>query len=349
MRRGVYFILVILWVLLCIIASCSKKSSNPVTETPVDTLRLSLPDYIYIDTTRPFEITSNASVTGCEPALAEEKIIGEPFTDNNHNGVFDPGIDGFIMSGDPAINQDLNHNGRHDGPDNLNCAEWQPGIPFDDIDGNGTIRCSWDSYFCPDPTDSAAKWAPFVDFNGNGVWDSSPGIGVSRGRWWSYQGGGALQFKTDSAYRFISDSNLTYYLRGFGAQVVLGFEQDSDTMKIILADFWLSMPRVDSIPVPSVKMDSVSFDTLYYSIMKATIRQSTELSSLQVGDSTYQDILKVKLTFNTSTADGPFWEFYFAKHRGLLKAVIKEYVDQPAATMEAMDQTLPLPLTRPAR
>lgn len=97
-----------------------------------------------------------------EPYVDGDSIIGEPFTDVNGNGRYDPGIDGFIMSNDPRTNQDLNHNGRHDGPENLSPYQWQPGIPYVDRNGNGVF----------DPPSGQYQYGdPYTDVNGNGRWD----------------------------------------------------------------------------------------------------------------------------------------------------------------------------------
>ena len=93
-----------------------------------------------------------------EPYVDGDSSLGEPFTDVNRNGVYDPGIDIFIMSADPKINQDLNHDGAYNGPSD----RWEAGIPFIDRNGNGIY----------DPPNARYDLGePFTDVNGNGVWD----------------------------------------------------------------------------------------------------------------------------------------------------------------------------------
>lgn len=94
----------------------------------------------------------NWSWYGGEPIVDFEHILDEPYTDINGNGRYDNGIDGFVRSGNPAINQDLNYNGKHDGLETPP-AEWDGNLPFDDIDGNGDIRVSTGEL----PIDSLAK------------------------------------------------------------------------------------------------------------------------------------------------------------------------------------------------
>ncbi len=94
-----------------------------------------------------------------EPYIDGDQSLGEPFTDVNNNGIYDEGIDIFVMSPDPLINQDLDRNSRYTSPDN---AEWTAGIPFIDRNGNGVFD---DANFRYDPGE------PFTDVNGNGVYD----------------------------------------------------------------------------------------------------------------------------------------------------------------------------------
>jgi hypothetical protein len=135
-----------------------------------------------------------------EPFLNTEKIIGEPFTDNNGNGVYDAGVDGFVISTDPARNQDLNHNGKYDGPN----SEWTPGIPFDDIDGNGLPRNEGNGFL---------PGVPYCDFNHNGKRDGDPywsEVFCLR-RYLSDSTGDFYQFRlSDSTFSFHSDSGITY-------------------------------------------------------------------------------------------------------------------------------------------
>lgn len=104
------------------------------------------------------ELESQVDNSTPEPYLDGDLIIGEPFTDLNGNGVYDQGIDIFIM-GVGSDNMDLNHNGRYDGPGD----NWEPGIPFEDRNGNGLYDPPNFQY------DTGEK---FTDVNGNGVWDA---------------------------------------------------------------------------------------------------------------------------------------------------------------------------------
>ncbi|UCD93394.1 MAG: TonB-dependent receptor [Candidatus Zixiibacteriota bacterium] len=103
-----------------------------------------------------------------EPYEDGDVSLGEPFTDVNGNGLYNAGIDVFIMSAG-ADNQDLDRNSRYTYPayhyqlqnpppwDN-----WVPGIPYIDRNGNGLYDLPNQQY---DPGEK------FIDVNGNGKYD----------------------------------------------------------------------------------------------------------------------------------------------------------------------------------
>jgi outer membrane receptor protein involved in Fe transport len=93
-----------------------------------------------------------------EPYTDGDSIIGEPFNDLNVNGVYDVGIDVFVISVDPRTNQDLNHNGKYDGPGD----PWEPGVPFLDRNGNGIYDL---------PNSQYDYGEPYRDINGNNKYD----------------------------------------------------------------------------------------------------------------------------------------------------------------------------------
>ncbi|RKX27698.1 MAG: hypothetical protein DRP45_00315 [Candidatus Zixiibacteriota bacterium] len=93
-----------------------------------------------------------------EPYVDGDSIIGEPFTDVNSNRVYDPGIDIFFRSPDLEVNQDLNHNGYYDGPND----PWDLTTPFEDRNRNGIYDPPNGQY---DPGEQ------FTDENGNGRYD----------------------------------------------------------------------------------------------------------------------------------------------------------------------------------
>lgn len=106
---------------------------------------------------------SPINIDNPEPYIDGDRILGEPYTDVNLNGYYDAGIDIFVMSNDPAINQDLNYNSAYDGP----TGDWSPGLPFEDLNGNGLYD---------KPNGQYDYGEPFLDQNGNGRWDDQDGF-----------------------------------------------------------------------------------------------------------------------------------------------------------------------------
>jgi len=110
-----------------------------------------------------------------EPYVDGDRNLGEPFVDVNRNGIFDNGIDVFVMSSDPNVNMDLNRNSQYDGPNNI----WTPGIPFEDLNGNGLYD---------GPNGRYDFGEQFVDANHNGIWDARDGyFDYGYNQWAFYQ------------------------------------------------------------------------------------------------------------------------------------------------------------------
>ena len=89
-----------------------------------------------------------------EPYRDGDHSLGEYFDDENGNGIYDQGIDGWS----PIY--DLDHNGRYTGPDD----DWAEGIPYLDYNNNGR-------YDAPNQQYDYGEY--FIDSNGNGRWDSA--------------------------------------------------------------------------------------------------------------------------------------------------------------------------------
>ena len=193
-RTAIVLLLPYLLILGCSSGGGSGDSVGPEPQFP------KAADYFFAnDTSQIMVLRFTDSRDTCEPFVNWEEIIGEPYTDVNGNGVYDNGIDGFIRSSDQSINQDLNFNGRHDGPENMSRYQWERPIPFDDLDGNRTMRFD-DEYLSPD-----CAYAPFVDWNGNGVWDSAVNEGTLLGRWEAYG------YDPASVQHFVSGIASAYY------------------------------------------------------------------------------------------------------------------------------------------
>jgi hypothetical protein len=137
----------ILWLLVLIpfflTGSCTKKSTCPVQPTVY-----LMKDYFPLNEGDEWtwEITAHDSIQ--EIFFDGDVSLGEPFVDQNGNGIYDPGIDSF------DVTMDLNQNGRYDGPLDL----WTPGIPYEDLNGDGEFDYPngiWD------------KGESFADLDGN--------------------------------------------------------------------------------------------------------------------------------------------------------------------------------------
>ncbi|UCC44942.1 MAG: TonB-dependent receptor, partial [Candidatus Zixiibacteriota bacterium] len=106
------------------------------------------------------DLMSNVNQSTPEPYVDGDSVLGEPFIDVNANNVYDAGVDIFVMGVGPD-NMDLNHDGRYNGPcPNNDC--WEPGIPYQDRNGNGLFDA---------PNHSYDTGEPYTDVNGNGIWD----------------------------------------------------------------------------------------------------------------------------------------------------------------------------------
>lgn len=120
-----------------------------------------------------------------EPYVDGDRVLGEPFTDVNLNGVYDPGIDIFIMAVDASVNQDLNRNSKYDGPKD----PWLPGTPFKDLNGNGI-------YDPPNSIYDAGE--PFTDLNKNGNYDTRDGFyDYGSDQWSLYHDRSAVRYTAD--------------------------------------------------------------------------------------------------------------------------------------------------------
>jgi hypothetical protein len=139
---------VVVLILLSLLGSCSKKSTHPIQPTVYlmkDYFPLNVGDEWF------WEVTILQDSIP-EPFVDGDISLGEPFVDNNGNGIYDPGIDYF------DITMDLNQNGRYDGP----YDPWTPGIPYEDRNLNGEYDY---------PNGRYDEGEPFTDTDGNGIFN----------------------------------------------------------------------------------------------------------------------------------------------------------------------------------
>lgn len=240
-----------------------------------------------------------------EPLVNWEQSLGEPFTDQNENGIYDPGIDSFTISPDPDINQDLNRNGEYDSPDD----PWTEGIPFDDIDGNGVFR--------PDPGNHVTGYElglPYSDYNKNLRHDNDlkASYGISEWKTGVWYGDGItywLERYDPAVYRFVSDSDLTYDLH-------LSY---NPTMKIlIVTDTAISyriVPFTVTLlrPGPIEAQDSIRIELPQYPEPIVYFRWVTLDQFLNVDNLSFSNLVKVRIG-----NDDFRYDFYFSRDLGLI-------------------------------
>ncbi len=264
-----------------------------------------------------------------EPVLNREQSLGEPFNDINDNGVFDIGIDEFIMCDCPQ-NMDFDDNGRYTGPD----EPWAPGIPFDDINGNGI--------YDDDPYDfyDYSPGKPFADYNENGVWDEYPEYSYTPVQIVKTdESPDSIKYtpetvRYDSLY-FTSDSGIVYGLSyiGNGATTPAGFGfifKDSGLYFSYLNEPDKSYGReffvIDTGEISSGteqgRLVNASIDYILY--YDRTINTDYEL---EVGGITYSHLLHIRFDnpvaytlegYENTDFDNTFFDFYFSESKGFI-------------------------------
>jgi hypothetical protein len=240
-----------------------------------------------------------------EPLVNWEQSLGEPFIDRDGNGIYDPAVDSFIISGDPATNQDLNGNGQYDGPDD----PWSEGIPFDDIDGNGEFR--------DDPGDHISNYElglPYADFNNNHIHDGDLKAVYGVMKWvkgtWLYGLPAYYLTSADEAvYRFVSDSGMVYDLPFFFDPTMFALIVEDDGLY-----YQLTPTPVQILPKGKIEADTTD-------VLKAADKESPDQyqrsislnESLEIDGKVYGDLVKVQLE---DTDDR--YTFYFARKKAVV-------------------------------
>jgi hypothetical protein len=301
MRRLVLFFLAVSIVSLQF--GCSEDNGgNPVASDPTYTYG----ELAVFDTTAAIfsrlEYPSSGSKIP-EPLVNWEQSLGEPFTDNNGNGVYDAGVDTY---------QDINNNDAYDGPGD----PWTPGIPFDDIDGNGEFR--------EDPGDHISGYQiglPYADFNENSIHDGDLKAVYGVVKWvkgtWLYGLPAYYPAPADAVYRFVSDSGMVYDLPF----------RFTPTMNAVIVESDGLYLRLDPNPVRILSKGDIVADSAVAPKPAAPdefTRTVTLNASINVDGVTYSDLVKVQLE---DTDDQ--YIFYFARKRGI---IAYEYLHDISAT-----------------
>jgi hypothetical protein len=140
---------VITWVSILILLSLASSCSTKKTTGPVEPTVYVMKDYFPLnDGDEWIWEVAVFSDSVPEPYVDGDINEGEPFRDDDKNGVYD--------QGEPFV--DINGNGDYDGPDD----PWAPGFPYQDRNMNGEY----------DPPNG--EWDEgefFADLDTNGVWN----------------------------------------------------------------------------------------------------------------------------------------------------------------------------------
>jgi hypothetical protein len=344
-----YFVLAILCC-VAVVGCSSDKPTKPV-EAPAAVYAR---DFVHApDSSVVLRVAIRRQSNIHEPFLEEEAIIGEPFTDMNGNGQFDVGIDQFLRTYDPLTNQDLNYNGAHDGPENMSWYDWEPGIPFDDLDGNGTLRPLTGNMI----PDVDCKYAPFIDWNGNGVWDSAVAVADEMHHFittsWLEYTDIEIGNWSEGNYEFVSDSGLTYTMSLNHWPSSPGFKIRSGPDSIVVYKSDLTFLIADT----GRMTNELGTKTLVYK-SNGSLYASRHVvldTSLQFDDTLLQGLLYIG--FDSVRTDlslypqfaGDKWEFFFDRQIGLIAyRKTDDWSDNPETFYfhQVWTGTFPLPMTK---
>jgi hypothetical protein len=296
-------------ILLTILACSDNPADSKAPGTFLDFVHFDGPEYIWLKYAQ-----SDQSFPG-EWVLNWETSLGEPFTDVDGNGRYDPGID-LHYSCDCPLNQDLNHNGLYDAPG----GPWSPGLPFDDIDG--------DSVFRDNPGDFHYYEAglPFCDFDGNGIHDAvlpHSYVMLQRRHTMLTAAEELVEFyRLDQYYSFTSDSGMTYLLPeslGPALRAPVWFRRDSTGIQVH-PDY---LPEAVLLPLVGSGSVASADDTLVYPTSGPDTvylfrRVITPGTSLTISGVTHRDLLKVTFLRVSPPSLGHDYDYYFSKALGPL-------------------------------
>ena len=359
-------IVLVIFGILSLLSIACKQSTDPPPETPInDEFTFNSSDYIHFPTGKfiIMKYTNQYENTWGEMVINWEKSFGEPFTDINGNGIYDPGIDGFKISGDPAINQDINYNSRYDSPE----AKWEVGIPFDDINGDGICQQTIDYIYLYE------DGLPFGDWNRNGINDDESYFhyDIVICSLMAFPSGTKtydFYFRMDSVFSFTSDSGKTYILPPYSDPFPYS-RPIVRNLHFVLYDgslqFWDEYPfytnytrQITIIDTGLVKAESNQLvaATIFGLNANNTFRKSIILDTqLIIENNMYDNLLLIR--FDSARYDLPDnpnfltkekYEFYFSKSSGLLTIKYHQRYGDTCTeyNFDTYADTLPIPATR---
>ncbi|MDH3891748.1 MAG: hypothetical protein OEV49_11750 [candidate division Zixibacteria bacterium] len=329
---------------IVVVQNCTEDTSPNGPQAPQPVL---FADYVHFDTTSYMILRTTMAPPAAEAYVWCEKSVGEPFIDNNGNGVFDPGVDLFIMSRGPD-NQDLNDNGKHDGAED----PWSPGVPFDDLDGDGDRDC--DSNWLSLP--NREPGVPYCDLNDNGQWDKQPQYLYLAVRWrMSEVDSIAVEytlFPEDSIFSIQSDSGLFYWY----PDVLTNSSMIGKSIFRIRDNVLRHRPYLSLVAFTVFKSDTILLDTIRVSSTfpnpGASYRRTIDTGqSLTIEGRQFDNLLVVAYDDYTTMGgggnpEGNFFSAYFSKALGLLAFHLPAYSSGEGEWfyLDQRFDSLPLPM-----
>lgn len=338
----------LLSLIMCTLLFC-VCSDDKITEPEEEVIEYTFDNFVNFDNIGYVLLKANqvGLVNYPEFYLWWEKNMGEPFTDVNGNGIYDAGVDGFIISSG-SDNQDVNFNGEYDGPD----VPWELGFSYDDINGDGVrvVNRNWGTNI------TKTSQTPYADFNQNGQWDEVTDYNTNMAKCSTevisenafYHG----FVQVDSLYYFLSDSGFHYYLTGqnrlqnsiysfnFMELIDSGLVFSNGQWKYKLLDTGLIIS--DSVYVIDTAIDLF---VAQFEIGRRTLTGE----SLTIDGKLYNDLVRITVSYlNGRGSDDDVWDFYFDHDLGLIAMHIFEdfFHNYVWIYFDARIDTIPLPMIR---
>lgn len=280
-------------------------------------------DYVHFDTTQ-YLLSSwtgwGSTPTGREPVMSWEVSLGEPFHDVNGNGIYEPEIDSFVMALDPDINQDLDRNGQYTSPSDV----WQPGVPFDDINGDGTLVA-----YPGDPNVDLLPGMPYCDINQNGIRDTDLHNMHSITKWFcdhrDTTSDRRVYFCSPQRYwyEFVSDSGIYYRMEFHGGAGVSGafYESDSGLYVALGLNGYSVSPEFPLLEKGVIEEETNEEFVPQYLYNYGRFYRSIEFNaSLVIEGNQFNDLLLVRYIANSHIYMGSnyIFEWYFDRQLGLI-------------------------------
>jgi hypothetical protein len=323
--------------------ACGKK--------PVDSDKYSTPtedsvyfeEYMHLNTSAYNVIgwSSGYTLKKYEWAIDGERSLGEPFTDVNGNGEYDPGIDEFIISWDTDLNQDLNHDSRY----TYWYEPWTEGVPFDDLDGDSI-------YDWPAGDYKYKPGFPFCDYNNNGVCDSMLDYnGVVSKLYWLYNLNDdtvyAYKNPQTEIYTYISDSNQIYSF----PNIMLNYPLNSFSFIVnkdglMLRDVNCLVPilgRGSIIPETGEDISILKGSSQIYFMRDIKINQELVIDNIK-----YDSLLFISYDRHPDAQYSfhYYYKFYLDRTIGLLLFSYRNETDSSSFIFLSRYDSIPIPMTK---